>query len=55
MLPKNLKYQNKVESASARAYTSALQPQSGTGTTQSGYTANNTIIINIPTSCRCYG
>ena len=46
MLPKNLHYQNKVESASARAYTSAIQPQNGT----SGYTAGNTITINIPTS-----
>lgn len=46
MLPKNLQYQNKVESASARAYTSAIQPQGGTG----GYVAGNTIIINIPTS-----
>ncbi len=46
MLPKNLHYQNKVESASARAYTSAIQPQNGTGP----YSANNTIIINIPTS-----
>ncbi len=41
MLPKNLKYQNKVESASARS--STIQP---TGT----YTAGNTITINIPTS-----
>ena len=46
MLPKNLHYQNKVESASARAYSSAIQPQNGTG----NYTANNTITINIPTS-----
>ena len=46
MLPKNLRYQNKVESASARAYTSAIQPQNGTG----NYSANNTITINIPTS-----
>ncbi len=46
MLPKNLHYQNKVESASARAYTSAIPPQNGTGK----YTANNTITINIPTS-----
>ena len=46
MLPKNLKYQNKVESASARAYTSAIQPQNGTG----NYSANNTITITIPTS-----
>ncbi len=27
MLPKNLKYQNKVESASANAYTSNIAPQ----------------------------
>lgn len=46
MLPKNLHYQNKVESASARSYTSAIQPQNGTGT----YTAGNTITINIPTT-----
>lgn len=46
MLPKNLQYQNKVESASARAYTSAIQPQNGTGP----YVPNNTITINIPTS-----
>ena len=50
MLPKNLHYQNKVESASARAYTAAIQPQGGTGTATNGYTANNTILINIPTS-----
>ena len=46
MLPKNLHYQNKVESASARAYTSAIPPQNGTG----NYTNGNTILINIPTS-----
>ena len=46
MLPKNLKYQNKVESASARAYSSAIQPQGGTN----NYVAGNTITINIPTS-----
>ena len=46
MLPKNLHYQNKVESASARAYTAAIQPQNGTG----NYYAGNTITINIPTS-----
>ena len=45
MLPKNLKYQNKVESASANAYTSNIAPQNGTGP----YTAGQTIIINIPT------
>ena len=30
MLPKNLKYQNKVESATANAYTSNIAPQNGT-------------------------
>ena len=45
MLPKNLKYQNKVESASATAYTSNIAPQNGTGP----YGAGQTIIINIPT------
>ena len=45
MLPKNLKYQNKVETQSAVAYTSNIQPQNGTGP----YTGGQTIIINIPT------
>ena len=45
MLPKNLKYQNKVESQSANAFTSNIQPQNGTGP----YTGGQTIIINIPT------
>ena len=45
MLPKNLKYMNKVESASATAYTSNIAPQNGTGP----YSAGQTIIINIPT------
>ena len=45
MLPKNLKYQNKVETQSAIAYTSNIQPQNGTGP----YTGGQTIIINIPT------
>ena len=45
MLPKNLKYQNKVESASANAYTSNVAPQNGTGP----YLLGQTIIINIPT------
>ena len=44
MLPKNLKYQNKVESASASAYTSNLAPQNG-----QTYTDGQTIIVNIPT------
>ena len=45
MLPKNLKYQNKVESASAHSYVSNIQPQNGMGP----YSAGQTIIINIPT------
>ena len=44
MLPRNLKYQNKVESASANAYTSNIAPQNG-----QSYTDGQTIIINIPT------
>ncbi len=45
MLPKNLKYQNKVESASAHAYISNIQPQNGMGP----YAGGQTIIFNIPT------
>ena len=46
ILPKNLQYQNKVESTSARQHTSHIQPQTGT----LGYTNGNRITINIPTS-----
>ena len=45
MLPKNLAYGSKVESASARSYRTNIQPQNGTG----NYNAGDTIIINIPT------
>ena len=45
MLPKNLAYGSKVESASARSYRTNIQPQNGTGT----YNASDTILINIPT------
>jgi len=45
MIPANLKYQPKVESAPARRYRTNIQPQNGTGP----YTPSNTIIINIPT------
>jgi len=45
MLPKNLKYQNKVESAAANAYVSNIAPQNGTGP----YLPGTTIIVNIPT------
>ena len=46
MLPKNLLYQTKAESAQARSYKSNLAPQNGLGP----YGANETIIINIPTA-----
>lgn len=49
MIPANLKYQSNVESAPARRYRTNIQPQNGQGTSGSGYGANNTIIINIPT------
>ena len=45
MLPKNLAYGSKVESASARSYRTNIQPQNGTG----NYNAGDTIIVNIPT------
>jgi hypothetical protein len=44
MLPKNLQYQPKVESAPARRYRTNIQPQSG-----STFSAGETIIINVPT------
>ena len=46
MLPKNLLYQTKSESASARSYKANIAPQNGTGP----YAQNQTIIVNIPTS-----
>ena len=46
MLPKNLLYQTKTESAQSRSYKSNIAPQNGTGP----YTPNQTIIINIPTA-----
>ena len=45
MLPKNLKYGSKVESASARSYRSNIAPQNGTGV----YNLGDTIIVNVPT------
>jgi hypothetical protein len=45
MLPKNLKYQNKVEPATARQYTSVIAPQNGLGP----YVMGSTVILNIPT------
>lgn len=45
MIPANLKYQSKVESAPARRYLTSLQPQGGTG----NYNPGDTITINIPT------
>jgi len=49
MIPANVKYQSKAESAPARRYRTNIQPQNGTGSATSGYTGNTTIIINIPT------
>jgi hypothetical protein len=45
MLPKNLKYGSKVESAVARSFRTNIAPQNGTGP----YSLGDTIIINIPT------
>ena len=45
MLPKNLRYGSKVESAPAKSYRSNIQPQNGTGP----YNLGDTIIFNIPT------
>ena len=49
MIPSNLKYQSKVESASARRYRTNIQPQGGSGSATSGYGGGTTITINIPT------
>ena len=46
MLPQNLKYTGKVESAPAQSYRTNIAPQNGTGP----YTVGNTMIFNIPTS-----
>jgi hypothetical protein len=45
MIPANLKYQSKVESAPARRFLTQIQPQGSTG----GYNPGDTITINIPT------
>lgn len=45
MLPKNLRFQNKVESAAAKSYRSNIQPQQGSGP----YNLSDTITVNIPT------
>jgi len=45
MLPKQLKYGSRVESAPSKSYKSNISPQNGTG----NYGLNDTIIINIPT------
>jgi hypothetical protein len=45
MIPANLKFQSKVESAPARRFLSSIQPQGG-----SSFSPNETITINIPTS-----
>jgi hypothetical protein len=45
MLPKNLKYGNRVESAASKSSRINIQPQNGT----SGYNLGDTLTINIPT------
>ena len=45
MIPSNLKYQSKVESASARRYLTQIGAQSGSGP----YNPQDTVIFNIPT------
>lgn len=49
MLPKNVNYTSKIESAQARSYRSNIQPQNG-----QTYSANQTIIINIPTRANLF-
>jgi hypothetical protein len=44
MIPANLKFQSKVESAPARRYLTQIQPQGG-----SSFSPSDTITINIPT------
>ena len=44
MIPSNMRYISKTESAPARRYLTSLQPQGGTGT----YNPGDTITINIP-------
>ena len=46
MIPKNLLYKNKKDSAYARNFSTNIQPQNGTGP----YTDGQTVIINIPTN-----
>jgi len=50
MLPKNLKYGSKVESAMARSYRSNIQPQNGTGP----YNLGDTVMFNIPTRANLF-
>jgi hypothetical protein len=44
-LPKNLLYQNKIESAYSRSYTTHVQP-----TNSGSFSDGQTIMFNIPTS-----
>ena len=45
MIPRNLQYNSKIDSAAAMSYKSNIAPQNGTGP----YSAGNTITFNIPT------
>jgi hypothetical protein len=49
MLPKNLNYQNKVNSAPAKSYKSNIQPQNGTAYPDLGNGNSNILYFNIPT------
>jgi len=45
MIPRNLIYNNKIESSASRSWKANIAPQNGTG----NYGANDTITINLPT------
>ena len=45
MLPKQLKYGSRIESAAAKSFRSNISPQNGSGP----YNLGDTIIFNIPT------
>lgn len=49
MIPSNMKYTSKLESAPARRYRTNLTPQNGSGIVNNGYGPGSTVTINIPT------
>jgi len=46
MIPRNLLYNNKIESSASRSWKANIAPQNGTGP----YNANDVITINLPTA-----